>query len=98
MYSKKKQQYLLVWVGMDECGKKIMEYAHRLVCLAFHGGPRLKTAEPGSPFDWRLVVNHKCKNPCCLNPDHLEWLTAKQNMDYEGFEVGHTKPKVHIRA
>lgn len=93
IYPKHNKEYLLVWVGSDDAGKRILEHAHRLVCLASHGGPRLATADPGAPFDWRLQVNHKCNNPCCLNPKHLEWATHQQNLNYEGFDVGHIQAR-----
>lgn len=79
IYLRKTKEYLPVWVGVDEHGKNIMEYAHRLVCLAFHGGPRLGTAQPGPPWDSQLVVNHSvrahlldgCSNAAVL---HLIWV------------------------
>lgn len=93
IYPKHNKEYLLVWVGSDDAGKRILEHAQRLVCLAFHGGPRLATADPNAPYDWRLVVNHLCCNPCCLNPRHLQWTTQRENLAYVGYGVGHVHPR-----
>lgn len=45
--------------------------AHRYSRILTDGKP----PEPG------LVVRHKCDNPPCVNPDHLEWGTRRQNHD-----------------
>lgn len=88
IYTNKQHAYLRVLVGRNELGREIFEYAHRLVCLAFNGGPRLATAQPHAPHDWRLVVNHMCSNPSCLNPRHLQWVTLQQNTHFVGYGVG----------
>ena len=43
--------------------------AYRIV-YALHKGP----------FDDRLVLDHKCKNPRCVNPDHMEPVTQQVNV------------------
>ncbi len=80
--------YLRVWVGKGVGTRKIFDYAHRLVCMAYKGGPHLGNAVVN---DWTKagpVVNHRCKNPTCLNPRHLEWVTRSDNKVYAGQGVG----------
>jgi len=43
-------------------------HAHRLSFLIFKG-----------PIPKGMVLNHKCKNRKCVNPDHLEVVTIKEN-------------------
>lgn len=31
------------------------------------------------PLNRRRQVDHKCRNRCCVNPDHLEVVTHKEN-------------------
>lgn len=56
-------------VGKPHKDKGCYEYAHRLVCLLFHGPPT-----PQQP-----QVSHTCHNSMCLNPRHLKWTDAKGN-------------------
>jgi hypothetical protein len=44
--------------------------AHR-IALAFAEGP--------PPDATRRYALHKCRTPCCCNPRHLEWGSAKKN-------------------
>ncbi len=47
------------------------ELAHRVVWWIFKG-----------PIPDGLEMNHLCENPGCVNPDHLQAVTHKQNMHY----------------
>lgn len=47
----------------------IKMYTHRLVTEMFYGAPK--------PNQYAL---HSCDNPPCINPEHLRWGTAKQNV------------------
>lgn len=31
------------------------------------------------PIDTKLEVDHTCRNPTCVNPDHLEQVTPSEN-------------------
>ena len=54
-----------------EAGKVSLLYAHRLVYCLYHC----------IPFDHlQRQVNHKCHNPCCVNPDHLYNGNQSQNI------------------
>lgn len=48
-----------------------VHYSHRLMCELAHG-PK-PTPEHG-------LVRHSCHNPRCVNPRHVSWGTASQNM------------------
>lgn len=50
-------------------GKSRSIYAHRLSYEMHHG-----------PIPAGLVVDHVCDNRRCVNPDHLQLLTSKQNI------------------
>ena len=61
------------WTGQrdqDGYGRASRTQAHRLMWRVVHG------TAPG-----RLLVRHKCDNPPCVNPDHLELGTQQDNMD-----------------
>ncbi len=46
-------------------------YAHRFMCRLVHGAP---------PSPEHKQTSHSCHNPRCVNPRHLSWATASQNM------------------
>ena len=43
--------------------------AHRISYLFFKG-----------ELDPNLTIDHLCKNPTCVNPEHLEQVTMKENI------------------
>lgn len=43
--------------------------AHRLAYLSYYGS-----------IDKDLVIDHICRNPSCVNPEHLELVTQKENI------------------
>ena len=51
-------------------GKKV---AHSRVVYCAHNNIPLETIEG-------LVIRHKCDNPACINPEHLELGTQKDNV------------------
>lgn len=51
--------------------KGIKKAAHRISCEKAHGS---------APKDKPHVL-HKCNNPSCINPEHLRWGNAKENMN-----------------
>jgi hypothetical protein len=50
-------------------GKAIQEYPHRLTYTKFKG-----------VIPEGLVVDHLCRTPLCINPEHLEAVTNKENI------------------
>lgn len=74
-----------VWTGgcvgkgypaLELNGKKV--YAHRASCALFNG-----------PIPWGMQVHHRCLNPKCVNPAHLEHTTPKRNRELQRLGVGH---------
>lgn len=49
--------------------KAVTERAHRLVLISVYGF-----------FDKSLVVDHLCRNPSCVNPEHLEAVSNVENL------------------
>lgn len=45
------------------------EYAHRVSWVERHG-----------PIEDGLTIDHLCRNPACVNPDHLEVVTRGENL------------------
>lgn len=63
------------------CGVRISG-AHRISCWAVNGPP------PSLDSWWHAA--HKCDNPPCVNPAHIEWLHRTQNMR-DAFNRGRSK-------
>lgn len=68
-----------VWVGFRDrkgygmttiwvTGRRVSRYAHRLAYEELRG-----PVPPG------YQVDHKCRNPSCINPQHLQAVPAKVN-------------------
>ena len=55
--------------------------ANRYACRLAHGEPE----------DESMHAHHKCHNPSCFNPNHLEWKTHRENL-WEGGEDGRPNP------
>lgn len=51
-------------------GEKKFTYAHRLMCELAHGTPPTPAHQ----------ASHSCHKPGCVNPKHLSWKTASENM------------------
>jgi hypothetical protein len=71
----KNQDSCWVWNGALVRGYGVInvdgktEYVHRVVFAA-----------SGKKFDKRLTLDHKCRNPRCVNPEHLEAVTRSENV------------------
>jgi hypothetical protein len=78
-----------VWNGSNNgCGygeirlNNKKKYAHRLFYEWTHG-----------KIPDGLVIDHLCRNPSCVNPDHLEPVTPKENT----LRGDGAKPKPYLR-
>ena len=67
-----------IWTGPsrkdDGRAMASRQYAYRLVYESVTGGP----CPPGS-------AHHKCENPSCVNPTHLEFVTQTEHMRQHGW-------------
>lgn len=64
-----------IWKGpLDKDGygtfflRKLNRRAHRVAWFMLHG-----------PIPEGMVVNHTCRNPSCVNPQHLNVVTTREN-------------------
>lgn len=54
----------------------------------WHYGHRLAYRRLVGPIPDEHRVHHRCENTRCVNPEHLEPLTAKEHAEHHGFGVG----------
>jgi hypothetical protein len=72
---KKKKDSNSFYLRLHVNSKKRQEYAHRVLCWAWHGPP------PGGWDGENYLVSHKCHNKSCLNGLHLSWADPITNRD-----------------
>lgn len=91
--------------GSDECwgwAGKIERNGYGRIQQGGKGSPMLGAHRVSyelhyGPIPDGMVVRHKCDNPGCVNPNHLEIGTSKQNTAdmYRRGRQGNSKPPVH---
>src|SRR5690606_18686287 len=64
------KDYYQMTIGSRTDGTRRRVYMHRYIYTIYHG--EIKEG---------LVVRHKCDNTLCINPNHLELGTHKDNMN-----------------
>lgn len=65
-----------LWIG----ARKEKGYGHMLVGRQFKLAHRLSWELHHGPIPDGMVIRHRCDVPCCVNPDHLEIGTHKENI------------------
>jgi hypothetical protein len=75
-------------IGIKNYGKTKTVYVHRLLYTAFFG-----------KIDGKFELDHLCRVPACVNPNHLEPVTHRENT-MRGFGVAsfHAKKIVCLRG
>lgn len=52
------------------CGQHVQVYAHRVIL----------TLKLGREIPSNMHPDHKCQNPACRHPDHIQMVTARRNV------------------
>lgn len=63
------------WTG----AQKKSGYGNFCIDRVYYGPHRLAYRALVGEFDESLVIDHLCRNPRCVNPDHLEPVTIRTN-------------------
>lgn len=63
-------------------GPRMRRGAHRIAALLMGVAPRNHA---------RLMASHTCRNPACVNPDHIEWVPAQYRRSPRGSQHGGAK-------
>jgi len=67
-------------VGSAKDGTNRLVLVHRLAYETLVG-----------PIPEGLEIDHLCRNPCCLNPSHLQPVTHRENLDRSPFAWWHKR-------
>ena len=90
-----------VWIGSatskgygsffvgTRAGKQVTGVAHKMTYRALHGRYRTKRGKR------RMVLDHRCRTRCCVNPDHLELVPEPVNVRRGESMAGANARKTH---
>ena len=87
MGSVKANGYCSVGVGSLRDGSRRVDYAHRVVFEAVKG-----------PIPKDLELDHLCRVRCCVNPDHLEPVTSRENLQRGAKARRKSRPSQEVSA
>lgn len=76
------------WTGQTKGG-----YGQFAACKQDYTAHRVAFQLAGNTLDRSLVLDHVCRNKCCVNPQHLRQTTIGQNVLW-----GDAPPAVNARA
>jgi hypothetical protein len=79
---KTKKGYGYFSVYSKEVGTRLSVKAHRFAYAMANGFDKLPMSPEVNSLE-ALVINHICHNKSCVNPDHLEVITARENLSPE---------------
>jgi hypothetical protein len=79
---KTKKGYGYFSVYSKEVGTRLSVKAHRFAYAMAYGFDNLPLSPEINGLE-ALVINHICHNPSCVNPDHLEVITSRENLSPE---------------
>lgn len=92
--SAKQPNGCIIWLGAKTHGYGMVTIngkTHRVHRLSYE----LAT---NSIIPSSMTIDHLCKNKACLNPEHLEVVTIRENLIRRGYVINQHKFKTHCPA